>query len=207
VVLFANPSTTIPVIPQRNPRSNLGIEDFLYVHADVLGLADLILPLASIVFRACHPMNVTDDMRNAPNVNQGQRKANLGINTVSTSYLLQSFIQMTTVTVTRKNHSWPGSSTAAGHPRAPIEDLLLKVGKRVLKGELHSDPMTLTQVTRIAQKYKIPWENHTHKAKVLKEEIETYFKKQSHIRGDGVAVDCFTLYLDYKPALIFNFHS
>jgi hypothetical protein len=91
--------------------------------------------------------------------------------------------------------------------RDPIEDLLIRIGKIVLKDELHSGPMSIIQVARVAQKYKIRWKHKTHKSTALAELISKYHERNDSIRGDGVQVKCWMERDDYRKELRISFHS
>ncbi len=72
--------------------------------------------------------------------------------------------------------------------KQPIEDLLIKVGKRVLGDELHTEYMGIGKVARVAQKYKIPWTGGSQRATKLEELATQYFENQDRILGDGIKV-------------------
>jgi hypothetical protein len=71
----------------------------------------------------------------------------------------------------------------------PIEILLAQAGQKIVKDELHSEWMRITQITRVIQKYKIRTPLRTHRAKELQPLIVQYFEKHDTLRLGGIKVE------------------
>ncbi len=71
----------------------------------------------------------------------------------------------------------------------PIEILLAKAGHKILRNELHSPWMSLTEVTRVCQKYKLKSPVPTHKARELEPLVMNYFAGRDAMKLDGVKVN------------------
>lgn len=70
----------------------------------------------------------------------------------------------------------------------PIEVLLVRVGKIPLRDELHTDYISIRDVAKVAQKYKVPCPRNTHRARVLDEMLLEYSRDHYRILRDGVKV-------------------
>lgn len=72
--------------------------------------------------------------------------------------------------------------------REPIADLLFKVGKILLRGELHTEFMPIGKVARVAQKYKIRSAVNSFRTSRLQELVTLHFDRYRRMVGAGVRV-------------------
>jgi hypothetical protein len=91
--------------------------------------------------------------------------------------------------------------------REPIAELLIKVGKIMLRDELHVESTPLVKVCRVAQKYKIKWAGNTHKAKVLEAKILDYFERNDSLYGEGVKMKWRSELIEKQRKMFISFHS
>jgi hypothetical protein len=93
-------------------------------------------------------------------------------------------------------------------PREPIADLLTRIGKILLRDEIHTKFLPIGKVARIAQKYKIKWQRNTHKTRTLEELTLDYFKRHDRLCAEGVRVKWKTHEPSgWKGGLMLSFHS
>ena len=114
---------------------------------------------------------------------------------------------MTTITITTPLLSEDTSmDSAQAEIREPIADLLIQIGKILLKDELNTERLSIGKVARIAQKYKLRWPGFTHKAKALEEMILHYFDHHDYIKAEGVMVKWRTEREGGRQQLQLSFH-